>query len=169
VRLVRAIPWSYIKSWTCFECGECCKRYVVKLTFREWLNIVHRFGVGVTISSTTGFYLKRRIDGRCVFLYKASDRWLCGIQDMKPIACKLWPFRILKKPKFGHEDEASFMYRGRRFFIYVDPACRGITWGSPSADFISKTLPEFIDISLGLRKRQRYSTSPFPCYVRVLI
>jgi len=165
---MKTVPWSYVKSWTCFECGECCKRYVVNLTIKEWLNIVHIFGVEVTIPSATGFYLKRRTDGRCVFIYNASDRWLCGLQGTKPRSCKLWPFKMFRSPKLGYEDEASFTYRGRKFFIYVDPACRGIRWGSPSADFVSKTLPEFVDVSLGLCEKQRYSTSSFPSYIRVL-
>jgi len=77
---------------------------------------------------------------------------------MKPIACKLWPFRILNRPKYGKTREALFNYKGRRLYVYIDPSCPEIRWGKPSSIMINHVIPEFIEIALGIRKKQVYST-----------
>jgi len=156
------IPWRYVESWNCVACGMCCKGYQVVLGFNEWVDIIRKYGVGVTQSDINKFYLGKKGDGTCLFLTKFYDTWLCGLQDMKPKACKLWPFKVLSGPKFGRPDEAIYEDRGRSFFVYVDPACIGIRWGKPTQDFMYKTLPEFIEIALGLREKQYYSTSRIP-------
>jgi hypothetical protein len=91
---------------------------------------------------------------------------------MKPIACELWPFKILIEPKYGNPNEAYFTIRNqdfksknrykshiKGFYIYVNPRCRGVLWGKPSAIFINHVLVEFINIRLGLQRKQHYSTS----------
>src|SRR3990170_1519988 len=125
------VPWSQVQSWNCVACGICCKDYSVVLGFNEWLNIIQTFGIGSTIPNISKFYLRRKDDGTCIFLHKPFNTWLCGLQNMKPTACKLWPFKVLDKPNFGRPDEASYTYKGREFFIYADPFCTGIRWGEP--------------------------------------
>ena len=88
------IPWSRVKSWRCIGCGGCCK-FTVKITTKEWLNITRVYGYGIIRQTVDGFYLRKTNDGLCPFLLRLSGRWFCGIQYMKPLACKLWPFRIL--------------------------------------------------------------------------
>ncbi|RLI41707.1 hypothetical protein DRO59_06205, partial [Candidatus Bathyarchaeota archaeon] len=100
------VPWQRIADWKCTACGLCCRAYSVVLNFQEWLNIVKNYGVDKTVSGLDKLFIKRRSDGSCIFLYKFSNMYLCGIQHMKPKACKLWPFRVLSKPKFGYADEA---------------------------------------------------------------
>jgi hypothetical protein len=78
---------------------------------------------------------------------------------MKPSACKLWPFKIADKPKYGKGREAIFNYRGRRFFVYIDPFCPEIRWGKPTVKMAYNVIPEFIEIALGLKEKQFYSTS----------
>jgi Fe-S-cluster containining protein len=156
------VPWKYIESWNCRACGECCKPFTVILTLPEWLNITRLYGLGVTQPGINGFYLKKNAANRCVFQYKLLDKWLCGIQHIKPMACKLWPFKICENPKYGRRKEASYIYQGREFFIYADTLCHGLKLGNPSRHFIQKILPEFIEISLGLRKEQHYSTFQLP-------
>lgn len=78
---------------------------------------------------------------------------------MKPLACKIWPFRILDKPKYGRTGEAHFNYRNRDFYIYLVPRCVGINWGKPSEHLAKVVIPEFIDVKLGLQKRQLHSTA----------
>jgi len=78
---------------------------------------------------------------------------------MKPLACKIWPFKIFLDPKFGSPNEALYRYRDRNFFVYVDPACTGLSWGKPTPEFKYKKLPEFIDVAMGILKKQLYSTS----------
>jgi len=160
------IPWRYVGSWNCVACGVCCKGYQVVLGFNEWVNLIRKYGVGVTRPGVSKFYLGKRDDGTCVFLTRLYDTWLCGLQDMKPKACKLWPFKVLSRPKFGRPNEAHYKYGDREFFVYVDPACIGIRWGKPTQEFTYRTLPEFVEIALGLREKQYHSTSKIPYHPR---
>jgi len=134
----------------------------VVLNFNEWLNIIKTYGVGATEASLNRFYLGKKADGSCLFLGKIGDRYYCALQSMKPRACKLWPFKITSKPKFGRAKEAWYDYGQKRIYIYVDPFCRGIRWGTPSARLIYKVLPEFIEIALRLREKQVYTTANLP-------
>ncbi|MEM1586883.1 MAG: YkgJ family cysteine cluster protein [Candidatus Bathyarchaeia archaeon] len=153
------VPWSYVNLWRCNGCGLCCREFEVVLTFDEWLNLTKTYGVGVTKAGLNKLYLGKRADGSCIFLYPGpGEKWLCGLQHIKPLACKIWPFKVLNKPKYGHPSEALFEYLGQRFYVYIDPFCSGIRWGEPSDDLIYKIIPEFIEIALGVRKNQVYST-----------
>jgi len=153
------MPWRYVSSWNCIACGKCCKSYDVVLNFPEWVNIVRSYGVGTTEPGINKFHLKRQNDGSCVFLCKFFDRWFCSLQNRKPIACKLWPFKILDKSKFGSPNEALYNYGDQELFVYVDPWCKGIQWGNPTQEFTRKTLAELVEIALGMRRKQYYSTS----------
>jgi len=164
------IPWRYLESWNCIACGMCCKGYQVVLGFNEWVNLIRTYGVGVTQPGIDKIYLGKKGDGTCLFLYKSFDTWLCGLQNMKPKACKLWPFKVLSRPEFGRSDEAVYKYREKNFFVYVDPSCIGIRWGKPTPEFIYRTLTELVEIATGLREKQYYSTSRIfyrPQYFRV--
>ena len=167
---MKPVPWKYVDSWNCIACGACCKGFEVVLSIPEWINIIRSYGAGVTQPTISKFHLKRRNDGSCIFLCKYFDQWLCGLQYMKPTACKLWPFKILSRPKFGRPNEASYEYKNRRLYVYVDPSCTGIRWGNPVQDFMQKTITEIVEIALGLRQNQYYSTSRMsyhPVYFRV--
>jgi hypothetical protein len=78
---------------------------------------------------------------------------------MKPIACKLWPFKISNKPKWGRPNEALYSHNGMKLYVYVDPSCAGIRWGNPNQEFANSVLPEFVDLALGQRRKQYYSTA----------
>jgi len=153
------VPWTYINSWRCTGCGICCKKYEVVLKFNEWLKLVQLYGAGVTSADINKFYLGKRADGSCIFLILSNGVHFCGLQNMKPVACKLWPFKILDRPRYGIASEAAFDYQGHRLYIYVDPFCPEILYGHPSAVLLHKIIPEFIEIALGVREKQYYSTS----------
>jgi Fe-S-cluster containining protein len=154
------VPWRCVQDWRCVACGLCCKDYDVVLDFTEWMKIVNSFGVGFTRPGISRFFLKHKDDGNCVFLYSLYGRRLCALQqNMKPIACKLWPFKITNKPKYGRQNEALYPCGDKLLYIYVDPFCPGLTWGSPSFGFLSETLTEFVDLAIGGRQKQCYSTS----------
>ncbi|MCW4016376.1 MAG: YkgJ family cysteine cluster protein [Candidatus Bathyarchaeota archaeon] len=153
------VPWRKIKSWDCVECGMCCKDYHVVLNFGEWMNLVRNYGVESTIPTVSKLLLGKKRDGTCCFLNQLRGTHICGLQYMKPLACKIWPFKVFDSPKFGSSAEALFRYRDRDFFVYVDPACTGLHWGRPVSEFKHKILPEFVDVAVGLRKNQLYSTS----------
>jgi len=153
------VPWRYVQDWSCVACGLCCKGYDVVLDFPEWMKIVREYGVGFTEPGISRFYLKRKNDGTCVFLYNFSGRWLCAVQHMKPMACKLWPFKVSDKPKYGRPNESVYRYGEKRLYVYADPSCAGLRWGEPNYGFVNETLTEFVDLAVGLRQKQCYSTS----------
>lgn len=155
----KIIPWRFIHNWECVNCGECCKRYNVSLSIDEWLKITKIYGVDVVTSNIGKVLLKRRSDGSCVFLYRIGDKWVCGLQSIKPKACRLWPFYIKEKPVYGYGDFAYYNYNGLNLYIYVDTFCRGLTYGLPSKKLLEKILPEVVEIYLGRRIVQQYTTS----------
>ncbi len=153
------VPWRYIADWKCVLCGKCCKSYSVVLSFSEWLKIVKNYGVDKTASGVDKLFMKRRSDGSCVFLYNASNVRLCGLQHVKPKACKLWPFRVLSEPKFGYANEAVYPYGGNKFFVYADSVCSGLRYGEPTWEFTNYVLKEFVEIALGRRNGQSKTTA----------
>ena len=155
------VPWRHVKSWSCVACGLCCKGFNVVLNFPEWINIVKAYGVDFTQPGISRFYLKHKSDDTCVFLHNYYGNWLCALQHMKPMACKLWPFKISHKPKYGRANEARYDLANMKLYLYVDPSCVGLRWGSPDPEFLNSTLPEFVDLALGQRRKQVYSTAGF--------
>jgi len=153
------VPWRYIADWKCIACGNCCKSYSVVLSFPEWLKIVKNYGVDKTVSGLDKLFIKRRNDGSCSFLYGLSNTYLCGLQHMKPKACKLWPFKVLSKPKFGYANEAVYYYSGDKLFIYADSTCSGLRYGNPTREFTNYTLKEFVEIALERRNDQFKTTA----------
>lgn len=157
------LPWRNVHSWKCVECGMCCRDYHVVLNYNEWVNIVKNYGIETTIPTASKLFLGKNSDGTCCFLKRDGDNFFCGLQFMKPLACKIWPFKIFDKPKFGNTNKALFQYRNNNFYIYVDTGCSGLNWGTPSPELKHKILPEFIDVAVGLRKQQFHSTSKIQC------
>lgn len=156
---MQIVPWSQVGSWRCNACGICCRRYDVVLKLPEWLGIVKKYGVKYTSPNISSFLLRRRADGSCTFLLEAPSATFCSLQHTKPQACKLWPFKILDRPKFGSPNRASYPFGDRRLFIYADAACTGLRFGVPTHDFAYSVLPEFIEIAFGLRRKQFKSTA----------
>lgn len=153
------VPWQYIYDWNCNACGQCCRAYSVVLNFPEWLRIVKNYGVDKTVSGLNKLYIRRKSDGSCVFLQNFANISLCGLQYMKPKACKLWPFKILSRPEYGYVNEAAYNYGGSRLFIYADSTCQGLRYGKPVWNFAINTLKEFIEIALDVRKKQSKTTA----------
>ena len=153
------VPWSYVKSWSCLACGHCCKDYAIPLVEDEWLGFSSIFGSGAVEQMHGKNYLRRQANGKCIFQQISEGRWLCGIQDVKPMSCRLFPFKICFKPLYGREGESFFPYAGKRVHIYVDVDCRGIEWGKPKAELVRKVLPEFVGLRMKEASRQFYSTA----------
>jgi Fe-S-cluster containining protein len=153
------VPWRYVENWNCNACGVCCKGFEVVLDFPEWLNIVKTYGADYTVPGLSRLHLKHKSDGTCIFLDNYYGCWACQLQHMKPMACKLWPFKISDKPRYGRPRDAEYPLSSMKLYVYVDPQCVGLRWGTPSPEFISFTLPEFVDLALGQRRKQQYSTA----------
>ncbi|MEM2875454.1 MAG: YkgJ family cysteine cluster protein [Candidatus Bathyarchaeia archaeon] len=156
------VPWSYFENWSCINCGSCCRTYDVVINFEEWLKLINIYGAGVAKPSLNKFYLSKRDDGSCLFLGSVGGRYYCGLQHDKPRACKIWPFKILSRPKYGRANEAAYVYRGEKFYVYIVPTCSGLRLGAPALEFVNAVIPEFIDIALGVKEKQYYSTSRMP-------
>jgi Fe-S-cluster containining protein len=129
------------------------------VNFHEWLRIVKNYGVETTASSVNKLFIKRRSDGSCAFLYNLSNAYLCGLQQMKPKACKIWPFKIVSKPEFGYANGAAYGYGENRLFVYADSTCSGLRYGKPTWEFSNHILKEFIEIALGFRIEQYKTTA----------
>ncbi len=153
------VPWRYVNSWNCNGCGLCCKEFEVVLKLDEWLRLIRMYGAGATKASLNKFFLGKKNDGSCLFLCFSTGRCLCGLQNMKPAACKIWPFKISDAPLYGRPTEALYEYGGRQLFVYVDPFCPEITWGKPRSEMVYQVIPEFIEIAMGIRQKQVFSTS----------
>ena len=157
--IMNPIPWRNVKSWNCVACGMCCRDYHVVLNFKEWITIVKNYGADSTLPTIGKLLLGKNNDGTCRFLTNFAGNKFCGLQHMKPLACKIWPFKVFDKSKFGNQKKALFHYREQNFYVYVDSACTGLTIGNPDSELKFRTLPEFIDVAIGLRERQFFSTS----------
>jgi Fe-S-cluster containining protein len=131
----------------------------VILKLPEWLNVVRTFGVEYIAPSVSSFSLRRRADGSCVFLNRTPAASLCSLQHSKPQACRLWPFKILDKPKYGKPNDATYNYGGRKLFVYVDSTCTGLRYGVPSHELVFSVIPEFVELALGVRRRQFKTTA----------
>jgi Fe-S-cluster containining protein len=154
------VPWRRVADWECLTCGICCKLYSVVIDFPEWLGIANTYGIEKTASGVDKLYINRRNDGSCVFLCSFANAHFCGLQQMKPRACQIWPFKVLDSPKYGWSREAAFDFgKMLRVYIYVDSMCNGVRYGVPSFTFVNQTLREFVEIAVGLRKVQMKTTA----------
>jgi uncharacterized protein len=152
------VPWQNIGDWHCKACGYCCKLYSVVLGFPEWVNITKTFGSETTINGLNCFYIKRQNDGACSFLCSKANSYFCGLQSMKPEACKIWPFKVLSEPKYGEPKKAVYIYKGVPLFVYADTMCSGLRYGTPTWDFRYTTIKEFVEIALRIRQVQYKTT-----------
>jgi len=155
--LLNVVPWSQVRHWQCLGCGECC-RLQVQLTTGEWLGLGQTYGHGLIGEGVDGFYIRKTVEDWCPFLYRqVADRY-CSLQRTKPLACRLWPFRMSNQPTHGNEEAARFPYRNGIYYVYLVPFCRGISYGRPTEFFAKRVVPEFLDMRLGLRREQDFST-----------
>ena len=154
---MKGVPWRRIQGWSCVGCGECC-RLQVQLTTKEWLDLTRSYGHGIATQSLDGFFINKTVDDWCPFLYRSATGAACSLQHTKPLACKLWPFRISDYARYGFKDEARFDHRGGVYYVYSIPFCGGLRYGTPSEQFAKNVLPEFVDMRVGYRRPQVYST-----------
>lgn len=139
------LPWSRVRKWTCFACGECCRWFFVSLRPDEAIRISSIYGRD-KIEVIHGKTIIRRIGDSCVFLWGN----LCLLGDEKPIACKLWPI------VFMEEGDAESYFDG--YHIYFDDRCPGVQRGRPS-ERLYMTIIEAIRLKEGQKIRQIYTTA----------
>jgi Fe-S-cluster containining protein len=153
------IPWTQINNWSCKACGKCCSGYRVPLKMEEYIHVGKNYGLDVLEFGVGKVYLKNRKNGRCVFQRPLMNRWICTLQGTKPTACRLFPFRIHKKPIYKKGDNASIRFKGEIYYLYLDPECKGVENGPPSPRFKEHIVPEIMRIGIGVPVKQKYTTS----------
>jgi Fe-S-cluster containining protein len=153
------VPWRHIADWHCIQCGDCCRFYSVVLNFHEWLMIVKNYGADHTASGFNKLFIRKKDDGSCPFLHNGSYASFCTLQNTKPRACQIWPFKVLSNPQYGLANDAAFPVGEGRLFVYADPMCHGLRYGSPTYQFANFTVKEFVEIAAGVRSSQLKTTS----------
>ena len=85
----------------CLLCGECCRRYQVRLDMAEAERIAAELGMSLQAfwdkyadgrwPSQTSLLLCQK-DGCCPFLQRSreGDYEICGIHSFKPLSCREW-------------------------------------------------------------------------------
>lgn len=159
---MRLISWKKVKSWKCLACGECCKCFNIPLKSNEYTRMLKIFGCEIFNFNITPvkIFLTRKENGRCIFQHHTYGKWLCGIQQIKPIVCKLFPFSITK----SSNKKALYIYKGKIYNIYLERSCKGIRLGKPSSEFIYKMIPQAIEESLNPEKSHHILTSKLILY-----
>jgi len=125
----------------------------------EMVLINAKYGPNVMEYGVSKAYLRNRSNGRCVFQRPLMDKWICTLQVTKPTACRLFPFRIHKKPVYKEGDTAGYVFNNQKYYLYLDPSCEGVILGKPSERFRTQIIPEIMSIGIGLAVKQRYTTS----------
>ena len=136
------IPWSEVSSWSCVACGNCCVGYSVPLKADEYARVAQRYGFDVVDFGLGKVYLKRGQNNRCVFQRPSMGRWICSLQGIKPLACKLFPFRIHSKPIYSKGDGSTIKYTWERTSTATSSRpVKGSSRGSPPPGSTSKCCP----------------------------
>lgn len=133
----------------------------VPLKMNEFVKVANLYGTDKLVYGVGKAYLKNRSNGRCVFQTPSMGRWVCKLQGMKPLACRLFPFRIRKEPLYKRGDDSQIGYRGKKYHLYLDPVCQGIEIGKPSDHLVKKVIPEILSIGMGVAGKQRHTTSKY--------
>lgn len=86
-------------------------------------------------------------------------KWICTLQGTKPTACRLFPFRMHNKPIYKGGENAKVQIGEKVAYLYMDPDCKGITFGKPIPRFAKEIVPEIVRIGMGLPVKQKFTTS----------
>lgn len=155
------IPWRHIASWSCTSCGLCCMRFAVFLTKAESDQMVAHFGRKVVLEHHSGPRLGK-MGRRCFFQRWTDETSSCLLQnaDLKPSACRIFPFLASPKPlRDTHAKESFFTVGDQELYIYANSRCPSLVLGKPTAYLTEKVLPEIAEIAISGRRRQQYTTS----------
>jgi len=135
------VPWKKVHLWYCRACGRCCREYRVPLRFYEYLRLR---STGFVEERFGKFYIKK-IGNHCPFQVGR----LCSLQgELKPTACKLYPFSVKRKG----DELSEFEYGGEMLHVYVDVStCPNVILGRPSP-IMRKLVEEAVQIYLGEKR-----------------
>ncbi len=159
------LPWSRVSDFVCYACGLCCYRFRIPLKPHEALSIARTFGPAYVESIAGRQYIRKREGEACPFLIENGEMGLCYLQSlgMKPSACKIWPFRVYRRPEHGRGEEAYYSHRLGGFYVYVDQRCPGVKPGRPTPRLV-KAVEEAIEVWAGVRRDQLFTTASLPAF-----
>jgi Fe-S-cluster containining protein len=98
----------------CIKCGICCgdtkekNRHILLLRTeaeqiaKTTLQPISKFAVKIKNRTPYSYEMKKREDGKCVFLEKE----LCTIYSLRPLICRFYPFEL----KVLHNQKYTFLY-----------------------------------------------------------
>jgi len=143
------VPWKDISGWKCIRCGQCCREYIVSLSYYEALILALKHNAPI-IKMKNKYYLMPRADGSCPFLTKIGSVAYCRIYYERPTVCKLYPFYVSNRPVYGKASRAEIIKDGETYYVYVDKVCRGVNR--------SKNIEEVVRYYIELWKRYTKTT-----------
>ncbi len=155
------IPWTSINNWACQACGNCCIGYRVPLKMDEFVRVTNTYGPDKVEYGLGKVYLRVGPNRRCIFQRPTMSRWICTLQGMKPLACRIFPFRLHKNPIYKRGDNSLISFNGEKYHLYLDPVCKGVIHGKPSERFVNMVIPEILKTGIGIAQKQKYSTSKY--------
>ena len=110
--------------------------------------------------SSDHFFIKRVGDGSCAFLCNDANNYYCGLQNMKPEACKIWPFKVFSEPKYGEAKTGSLRLPRHAIVRLWRHHVQRLALRRAHMGFPALTVKEFTEIALGVREMQCKSTRP---------
>jgi len=142
-----------VKNWECQKCSVCCYHYTVPLTEDE-VDFFRKKDPKFVTEQGNERYLHRDEGAACEFLKKLDGSEYCGIQDNKPVSCKMYPFYVSQVDD-KTPDDAIFELDGEKYSVMISTFCRGLQKGHN----IENVIPEAIYFWLRKDVNQNYTTS----------
>jgi uncharacterized protein len=105
----------YKKNFICARCGECCKKYTVKLSENDIRKIEKLgykkqfFAEKDSFDIQYGKYALKKKNEKCIFLVEKNKEAFCKIYDIRPRICSQYPFFSEKEMETCHPDENLFL------------------------------------------------------------
>ncbi len=137
----RYLPWRDSRGWQCRRCGRCCVDYVVPLTAGEAMVYPIKYGPFVVVANRGRRYLLKRGDGSCIFLTYNNGVAYCNIYYQRPLACRLYPFYITRRPIEGLPAERAAY---RNLYVYLDRHCPGVNAGKGIETLVKKAVETWL-------------------------
>ncbi len=147
------LPWKKVKNWECQKCSVCCYHYSVPLAEDE-VEYFKKINPDNVHEGKDQWYMYHKKGVPCKFLKKTEEGEFCGIQNHKPISCRLYPFYISKVDEKTPKD-AIFELDGEKFSVYIPTFCKGLKKGNN----MEEVIPEAIYIWQRKEIPQKYTTS----------
>ncbi|HXD91178.1 MAG TPA: YkgJ family cysteine cluster protein [Candidatus Binataceae bacterium] len=132
-------------SYTCNQCGLCCRDKVITLSPYDLMRIARAAGISTNealrkYTLRRGSLLKFKDKGSCV----ALEGTTCTIHQGRPLACRLYPLGLQRTPD------------GAESFIRLEPAVGSLgVYGAKGtiADFLeTQGFREYLDANEAYRK-----------------